>query len=218
MARGVTFAVLACALGWLMLFDPWAPFSREVGVCEAGAVRDVLAGNFILPSYDPQARFRPHYQPRMPREREWGPGGMVQAPPLYWWLSAFTVPLLGLNEFALRMPSILAGAAVCAVLYALGNSGVRQTDRGVGGGACSVVQVLRRERVIAADGHAVRTFRCRRLPVSRACKRPKRPRAVHNVGWRRSLYRLGHDEQGSCWHVVARPRACGVFSTTRTFA
>jgi hypothetical protein len=59
MARGVTFAVFACAFGWLMLFDPWAPFSREVGVCEAGAVRDVLAGNFILPSYDPQARLRP---------------------------------------------------------------------------------------------------------------------------------------------------------------
>jgi len=84
MARGVTFAVFACALGWLMLFDPWAPFSREVGVCEAGAVRDLLAGNFILPSYDPQARLRGRYQAGMPQDGEWGPGGMVQAPPLYW--------------------------------------------------------------------------------------------------------------------------------------
>jgi Dolichyl-phosphate-mannose-protein mannosyltransferase len=117
MARGVTFAVFACALGWLMLFDPWAPFSREVGVCEAGAVRDVLAGNFILPSYDPQARFRLH-QPGMPREREWGPGGMVQVPPLYWWLSALAARFLGRDEFALRLPSILAAAAVCALVYA----------------------------------------------------------------------------------------------------
>src|SRR5260370_17544003 len=102
MGRCATFAVFACALGWLMLFDPWAPFSREVGVCEAGAVRDVLAGNFILPSYDPQARFRPHYQPSMPREREWGPGGMVQPPPLYCCLSPFPFRFLGLDEFALR--------------------------------------------------------------------------------------------------------------------
>ena len=87
-------------------------------MCEAGAVRDVLAGNVILPSYDPQARFRPDTEASMPREREWGPGGMVQAPPLYWWFSAIAVRLLGLNEFALRMPSILAAAAVCALLYA----------------------------------------------------------------------------------------------------
>jgi hypothetical protein len=117
-ARGMTFWVFVCALGWLMLFDPWAPFSREVGVCEAGAVRDVLAGNFILPSYDPRARFESHHQPWMPREREWGPGGMVQVPPLYWWFSALTVQFLGLNEFALRLPSILAAAATCALLYA----------------------------------------------------------------------------------------------------
>ena len=118
MAQGVTFAVFACALGWLMLFDPWAPFSREVGVCEVGAVHDVLAGNFILPSYDPQARLRPHNQPDMPREREWGAGGMVQAPPLYWWLSALAARSLGLDEFVLRLPSILAAAVVCALLYA----------------------------------------------------------------------------------------------------
>lgn len=82
-----------------------------------GAVRDVLAGNFILPSYDRQAGSRADYQPGMP-EREWGPGGMIQTPPLYWWLSALTVRFFGLNEFALRLPSILAAAAVCALLYA----------------------------------------------------------------------------------------------------
>ena len=113
-----SFAVFACALGWLMLFDPWAPFSREVGVCEAGAVRDVLAGNFILPSYDPQARLLSCYQAGMPLDGEWGPSGMVQVPPLYWWLSASATQFLGLYEFALRLPSILAAAAVCALLYA----------------------------------------------------------------------------------------------------
>src|SRR5229473_2070718 len=118
MARGVTSAVFACAFGWLMLFDPWAPFTREVGVCKAGAVRDVLAGNFILPSYDPQTRLRPLYQAGMPYEGEWGPGGMVQVPPLYWWVSALATRFLGMGEFALRLPSILAAAAVCALLYA----------------------------------------------------------------------------------------------------
>jgi hypothetical protein len=100
-----------------MLFDPWAPFSREVGMCEAGAVRDVLAGNFILPSYDRHVASRADYQPGMP-EQEWGPGGMIQTPPLSWWLSALAVRFFGLNEFALRLLSILAAAAVCALLYA----------------------------------------------------------------------------------------------------
>ena len=104
-----------------MLFDPWAPFSREAGICEVGAVRDVLAGNVLLPSYDRQAGSRPDYQPGMP-EREWGPGGMIQTPPLYWWLSALAVRFFGLDEFALRLPSILAAAAVCALLYAWAGS------------------------------------------------------------------------------------------------
>ena len=82
-----------------------------------GAVRDVIAGNFILPSYDRQAGSRPDYQPGMP-EQEWGPGGMIQTPPLYWWLSALAVRFLGWNEFALRLLSILAAASVCALLYA----------------------------------------------------------------------------------------------------
>ena len=81
-----------------------------------GAVRDVLAGDFILPSYDRQAGSQPDYQPGMP-EREWGPGGMIQTPPLYWWLSALAVRFFGLNEFALRLLSILAAAGVCALLY-----------------------------------------------------------------------------------------------------
>src|SRR5260370_39826046 len=97
MARGVTFAVFVCALGWLMLFDPWAPFSREVGVCEAGAVRNVLAGSFILPSYDPRARLRPPYQAGMRQGGGWGPGGMVQVAPVYWWLSALAARVSGLN-------------------------------------------------------------------------------------------------------------------------
>jgi len=40
--------------------------------------------------------------------------------------------------------------------------GVRPTDRDLGGDARSGVQVLRRERAVATDGHAVRAFRCGR--------------------------------------------------------
>jgi len=117
--RYMTVAVFACALGWLMLFVPQAPLSREVGACEAGAVRDVLAGNVVLPSYDPDAWLRPppQYRPGMARWGEWGPGGMVQVPPLYWWLAAAGARMFGMSEFALRIPSILAAAAVSAVLY-----------------------------------------------------------------------------------------------------
>src|SRR5260370_32097319 len=68
MERCAMFAVFACALGWLMLFDPWAPFSREVGVREAGAVPDGLPGNFILPRHGPPARPPPAFQTGSPPE------------------------------------------------------------------------------------------------------------------------------------------------------
>ena len=50
-------------------------FTRELGVCESGAVRDVLAGNIILPYFIP--------------------GPMVHVPPLYWWTAALGVHAFG---------------------------------------------------------------------------------------------------------------------------
>jgi len=67
-------------------------------VCESGAVRDVLAGNLILP------RFLP--------------GPIVHVPPLYWWLAALCVKAVGWNELALRVPSLVAAALTCAIVFA----------------------------------------------------------------------------------------------------
>jgi 4-amino-4-deoxy-L-arabinose transferase-like glycosyltransferase len=91
-------AVFAAALAFLLVLAPAAPFTRELGVCESGAVRDVLAGNIILPRFIP--------------------GPMVHVPPLYWWAAALGVHALGWTELALRMPSIIATALTCAILYA----------------------------------------------------------------------------------------------------
>ncbi|MGH7984710.1 MAG: ArnT family glycosyltransferase [Candidatus Binataceae bacterium] len=91
-------AVFAAALGFLFALAPSAPFTKELGVCESGAVRDVLAGNVVLPHFIP--------------------GPMVHVPPLYWWSAALCVRAFGWTELALRLPSIVAAAATCAVIFA----------------------------------------------------------------------------------------------------
>lgn len=85
------------AFAFLLALAPAAPFTRELGVCESGAVRDVLAGNLILP----------HFLP----------GPMVHVPPLYWWTAALAVHAFGWTELALRMPSMIAAALTCAVVF-----------------------------------------------------------------------------------------------------
>ncbi len=90
-------AVFAAAFAFLLALAPTSPFTRELGVCESGAVRDVLAGNIILP----------HFLP----------GPMVHVPPLYWWTAALAVHAFGWTEIALRMPSIIAAALTCAIVF-----------------------------------------------------------------------------------------------------
>ncbi|HVC43820.1 MAG TPA: glycosyltransferase family 39 protein [Candidatus Binataceae bacterium] len=91
----------AAALALLMTLAPAAPFVGELGVCESGAVRDVLAGNLVLPHFIP--------------------GPMVHVPPLYWWTAALGVRVLGWSEIALRMPAILAAAMTCAIVFVWGS-------------------------------------------------------------------------------------------------
>jgi 4-amino-4-deoxy-L-arabinose transferase-like glycosyltransferase len=91
-------AAFVAALAFLLALAPTAPFTRELGVCESGAVRDVLAGNLVLP----------HFLP----------GPMVHVPPLYWWTAALAVHAFGWTELALRMPSMIAAALTCAILFA----------------------------------------------------------------------------------------------------
>src|SRR6202171_1808865 len=91
-------AVFALASAFLLALAPTAPFTRELGVCESGAVRDVLAGNIILPHFIP--------------------GPMVHVPPLYWWTAALGVRAFGWTEIALRMPSMIAAALTCAIVFA----------------------------------------------------------------------------------------------------
>ncbi len=91
-------AAFTISLAFLLALSPNAPFTKELGVCESGAVLDVLAGNLILPHYTP--------------------GTPVQVPPMYWWTAAISVRLLGWNEIGLRAPSIVATAVTGAILYA----------------------------------------------------------------------------------------------------
>jgi 4-amino-4-deoxy-L-arabinose transferase-like glycosyltransferase len=93
-----TLAVFIAAIGFLFGLAPTAPFTRELGVCESGAVRDVLAGNILLPHFIP--------------------GPMVHVPPLYWWTAALCVRAFGWAEIALRLPSMVAAALTCALLFA----------------------------------------------------------------------------------------------------
>ena len=90
--------MFAASFAFLLALAPSAPFTRELGVCESGAVRDVLAGNLILPRFIP--------------------GPMVHVPPLYWWAAALGVRAFGWTELALRMPSMVAAALTCAIVFA----------------------------------------------------------------------------------------------------
>jgi 4-amino-4-deoxy-L-arabinose transferase-like glycosyltransferase len=90
-------AAFAVACAFLAILGPTAPFTRELGVCESGAVRDVLAGNVILPRFIP--------------------GPYVHVPPLYWWIAALCVKALGWTELALRMPALVGAALTCAAIY-----------------------------------------------------------------------------------------------------
>ncbi|MBV8054985.1 MAG: glycosyltransferase family 39 protein, partial [Deltaproteobacteria bacterium] len=90
--------VFLIAAGFLIILAPSAPFTKELGVCESGAVRDVLAGNIILPRFVP--------------------GPIVHVPPLYWWMAAICVKALGWSELALRLPSLIAAALTCAIVFA----------------------------------------------------------------------------------------------------
>jgi hypothetical protein len=91
-------AVFAAALAFLIALAPAAPFTKELGVCESGAVRDVLAGNIILPHFIP--------------------GPMVHVPPLYWWMAALCVKVFGWTELALRLPALVPAALTCAIVFA----------------------------------------------------------------------------------------------------
>jgi 4-amino-4-deoxy-L-arabinose transferase-like glycosyltransferase len=90
--------VFAAAFALLLALAPTSPFTHELGVCESGAVRDVLAGHIILPYFLP--------------------GPMVHVPPLYWWTAALCVRAFGWTEIALRMPSMIAAALTCAIVFA----------------------------------------------------------------------------------------------------
>jgi 4-amino-4-deoxy-L-arabinose transferase-like glycosyltransferase len=93
-----SIAAFAVSLAFLCALSPSAPFTKELGVCESGAVRDVLSGNLILPHYTP--------------------GTPVQVPPMFWWAAAIAVRLFGWNEIGLRAPSIIAAAMTSAIVYA----------------------------------------------------------------------------------------------------
>jgi 4-amino-4-deoxy-L-arabinose transferase-like glycosyltransferase len=93
-AAGVLFGAIAL----LLTLGPAAPFTKELGVCESGAVRDILAGNVLLPRFIP--------------------GPIVHVPPLYWWLAAASVRLIGWTELAFRLPALVPAAATCAIVYA----------------------------------------------------------------------------------------------------
>jgi 4-amino-4-deoxy-L-arabinose transferase-like glycosyltransferase len=91
-------AIFLSSLGLLLCFGAFAPFTKELGACESGAVREVLAGGFILPHYRPGS-------------------SIVWVPPLSWWTQALAVKALGWQEVALRLPSILGAALTYALLY-----------------------------------------------------------------------------------------------------
>lgn len=69
-------------------------------------------------------------------------------PPLSFWLTAISFKLIGITEFAARVPSLILGVAVCALVYILG-SRHRETDYGL---RASVVVATSLLMMVSAGG------------------------------------------------------------------
>ena len=83
----------------LLITGTWAStlFDRDEG-WYAETAREMLAsGNYLTPAY----RGEP----------------FLEKPPLPYWLMAGSIRLFGINAFAARFPSVIAGAASCVILY-----------------------------------------------------------------------------------------------------
>ena len=94
------FAVSA----FVFLVGNWSStlFDRDEG-WYAETAREMLAsGNFLTPTY----RGEP----------------FLEKPPLPYWLMAGSMKIFGLNAFAARFPSAIAGAASCVILFILARS------------------------------------------------------------------------------------------------
>ncbi len=94
--------VALASLTFLITFgDVWAQEMHGTAAFYAALVREmVVAGNFLAPFEGPQA--------------------YLLKPPLAFWLSAFSAHLFGLNDFAMTLPSRLAGLGCAALTFLLG--------------------------------------------------------------------------------------------------
>ncbi|ADP17988.1 dolichyl-phosphate-mannose-protein mannosyltransferase family protein 3 [Achromobacter xylosoxidans A8] len=100
-ARAVA-AGLAAILGVRLLAMVLVPFADTSEPRYAEIARLMAeSGDWITPWFAPGVPF-------------WG------KPPLGFWAEALSIRLLGLSEFSIRFPSLLATAATLAILYALG--------------------------------------------------------------------------------------------------
>jgi 4-amino-4-deoxy-L-arabinose transferase-like glycosyltransferase/membrane-associated phospholipid phosphatase len=83
----------------LLVAGTWAStlFDRDEGWYAETAREMATSGNYLTPAY----RGEP----------------FLEKPPLPYWLMAGSIRLFGVNAFAARFPSVLAGAASCVMLY-----------------------------------------------------------------------------------------------------
>ncbi len=100
-AWSASLAALAI-LVWLITFgDVWVQEMHGTAAFYAALAREmVVAGDFLAPFEGPQA--------------------YLLKPPLAFWLSAFSAHLFGLNDFAMTLPSRLAGLGCAALTFLLG--------------------------------------------------------------------------------------------------
>jgi len=99
--RHVLWAVLAFAASVRLLTLGAYPLTDTTEARYGEIARKMLeTGQWIVPQIDYGVPF-------------WG------KPPLSFWLTALSYKLMGVNEFAARLPSLLLGVATCALVYLL---------------------------------------------------------------------------------------------------
>ncbi len=101
--RQQLWALLACAYAARLLTLGGYPLTDTTEARYAEIARKMLeTGQWIVPQIGYDVPF-------------WG------KPPLSFWLTAMSYELLGVNEFAARIPSLLLSLAICALVYVLGS-------------------------------------------------------------------------------------------------
>lgn len=99
---------------WTNRFIPW-----DEAIYAKVAKNMIETGNYLVPNWQPTQIFTQDQLASMSIHPEYG-NPWFEKPPLYFWMAAFFMNLMGATEFAARLPSAIFGLLTVLVTYKFG--------------------------------------------------------------------------------------------------